>query len=211
MDTELQLTNLTENSWYYNTILPNDICISVNEYMQLWSMKPNFKNKIKLFGKTCTIPREQMVYGIYDYSYSGTTFPTQDIPPILQKYLDWANQFEKKHNIDNNHSYNMILVNWYENGHDYIGAHRDDEKQIIPNTNVYTFSFGTVRNFKIHYHPKFKKNINENYTHIKEIIPLTHNSIFIMGGHFQNEFKHQLPKCIKISNTRISITLRKFK
>ena len=95
METELQLTNLTENSWYYNTKLPNDICISVNEYMQLWSMKPNFKNKIKLFGKTCTIPREQMVYGIHDYSYSGTTFHTQDTPPILQKYIDWVNQFEK--------------------------------------------------------------------------------------------------------------------
>ncbi len=37
--------------------------------------------------------------------------------------------------------YNQMLVNWYESGADYIGKHSDDEKALVYNSPIYSFSF----------------------------------------------------------------------
>ena len=99
----------------------------------------------------------------------------------------------------------MVLVNWYKDGTDYIGAHRDDEKQIIPQTNVMTISFGAERTFRIRHDPKQGKG-----TLAKVDYKVKSNSFLIMGGNFQEEFKHEIPKTKKVLSSRISITLRKF-
>jgi len=207
----MKIDSLTSKSWIGYGSLPDNMLLNGLQYEALWNMRPQTRYKIKLFGKECTIPRDQMVYGVDNYSYSGTAFPSQPIPEILQGYLDWANNFES--NITNTDQtnyipYNMILVNWYKDGTDYIGQHRDDEKQIIPQTNVMTISFGAERNFRIRHDPK-KGEKNESIG--KQDYLVKDNSFLIMGGHFQDEFKHEIPKTKKVLKSRISITLRKFK
>ena len=205
----MKFEHLTENSWLAYGSLPEEMKLNKMLYNVLWEMRPKERHTIKLFGKTCTLPREQMVYGVDNYSYSGKAFPSQPIPPMLQKYLDWANEFESKvSNKDgiNYIPYNMVLVNWYNDGTDYIGAHRDDEKQIIPHTNVMTISFGAERIFRVRHAPK------KGDDKIKKMdYKVTDNSFLIMGGHFQDEFKHEIPKTKKVLTSRVSITLRKFK
>ena len=49
--------------------------------------------------------------------------------------------------------FNSILINYYENGPDYISNHSDDEKG-LSNINVISLSYSSVRKFKI----KCKKN-----------------------------------------------------
>jgi alkylated DNA repair dioxygenase AlkB len=185
---------MTATSWIQESALPDELQLTDDTFTQIWNMKPGKRQKIKMFGKEVEFPREQQVYGVENYTYSGVTFSTQEIPPLLQSYIDWANE------TDNDvHKYNMILINWYINGSDYIGYHKDDEKMIIANTSVMTISFGVERKMKI------KDN---NKKHIMDI-PMINNHYMIMGGTFQNEFYHSIPKTKK-QGKRISITLRKF-
>lgn len=203
---------LTEKSWIAQGKLPPDLILDDQKYMHLWNMRPGIKHTIKLFGKECMIPRQQMVYGVDNYRYSGTEFPSVPIPNCLRPYLEWANQLDDQ---SYDHLYNMILVNWYENGADYIGSHRDDEAQIIPHTDVMTISFGTERIFRIKYAPikSASGNINDNAVPEKMDIPLVDNHYLVMGGHFQDEFKHEIPKqsTKKVKGSRISLTFRKFR
>lgn len=207
----MKIENLTVNSWIAYGPLPTEMMLNQLQYAALWEMRPKTRHTIKLFGKECTIPREQSVFGVDNYAYSGKSFPSQPIPPMLQTFLDWANDFES--GLSNKDGtdyipYNMVLVNWYNDGTDHIGAHRDDEKQIIPHTNVMTISFGAQRIFRIRHAPK----TGEVKDGLKKIdYKVTDNSFLIMGAHFQDEFKHEIPKTKKVLSSRISITLRKFK
>ena len=208
----MKVEHLTENSWIAYGSLPDEMKLKHKSFYEaLWEMRPKERHTIKLFGKECTLPREQTVYGVDNYSYSGKAFPSQPIPPMIQVYLDWANEFESGlSNKDGTNyiPYNMVLVNWYKDGTDYIGAHRDDEKQIIPQTNVMTISFGAERIFRVKHAPKQGKADDELK---KKDYKVTDNSFLIMGGHFQDEFKHEVPKTKKVLRSRVSITLRKFK
>lgn len=192
-----KIIKLTEASWVSRGTLPEDLHLNEDEFELFWNMRPGFRNKIKMFGKTMDMPREQQVYGISNYRYSGVTFDTKEMSSFLDTYLEWANMHD-----GGEHKYNMVLVNWYHNGKDNIGWHKDNEKEIKPGTNVMTISFGETRLFKIKHDTK----------DIKQDIPTVHNSFVIMGGDFQKEFKHSIPKTSdkKKQRRRISITMRKF-
>ena len=40
-----------------------------------------------------------------------------------------------------NGPFDQVLVNWYQNGNDYISAHSDDEPQIKPNSQSSTYQW----------------------------------------------------------------------
>ena len=191
---------LTHHSWIGTGFLPDDISLQTDDdFAELWDMRPGFRNKINIFGKVHDMPREQQVYGLSQYTYSGTTFDTKEVPPIIQRYIDWANNYHQH----GNSTYNMVLINWYHNGNDNIGWHTDNEKEIIPGTDVMTISFGQSRMFKVKHNTD--KELARNF-------PTQHNGYIIMGGDFQNEFKHSIPKTTKKTSQspRISITFRCF-
>lgn len=202
--------SLTKSSWVGTGMLPEELCIDTNspEFETLWNMRPGYRNKIKIFGKEYDMPREQQVFGVSNYMYSGTIFNTiEDMPQFISLYLSWANNMDKQINRTNecipNPKYNMVLVNWYFNGKDNIGWHKDDEKEIIPGTDVLTITFGEKRKFKIKHDTL---DICCDY-------PTIHNGYIVMGGDFQKEFKHSIPKTSNksIQGRRISLTFRKFK
>jgi len=111
-------------------------------------------------------------------------------------FINRIDYFNKKYE----RNFNMLLINWYRNGDDYIGMHSDNEKQLVKNSPVITISLGQERIFVIE--NKLSKK--------KEKILLKNNEVFVMGGDFQNKYKHGLPKSKKATNYRISITLREF-
>jgi alkylated DNA repair dioxygenase AlkB len=153
--------------------------------------------KIKIMGKEINTPRWQQPYG-RDYNFSGMNHSAL---PINDEYLVKLLEFV------NNHSgkqYNGILINWYQNGYHYIGKHSDDEKSLIKDTPIYSFSFGQERDFRI---TSKKKEIDPIS------IKLKNNSLIIMGGKMQEHYYHEVPKRSLSSapNRRINVTLRAFK
>jgi len=80
--------------------------------------------------------------------------------------------------------FNSILVNWYENGNDYISPHSDDERSIIKDSPIVCFNFGASRKFNL-----TEKDNKKN----KLDLVLNNNTFILMGGKTQTYFKHEIP------------------
>lgn len=122
----------------YN-LLPAELNIGDEKFIELWSMRPVEDNYVMMYGKKIITPRKFKVYG-KQYNFNGTCEADIEIPPILKSYLDYINSLDSFH-------YNSVLVNWYENA-DYIGFHSDNEKQLVAGSNIYGISFGEKRTMR---------------------------------------------------------------
>ena len=132
---------LEDGIWVSHFRLKDEYKFNPQQFQVLWNQHPEKRPEIKVFGKYHKIPRWQQVYG-KNYKFSGILFEAQSIPSFFQNYLDYFSKLYKC-------SFNMVLVNWYENGKDYISMHSDDEKEIEPDTPVITISFGVKRKFVV--------------------------------------------------------------
>jgi alkylated DNA repair dioxygenase AlkB len=186
---------LSKDSWI--KVIPEAIGLDDDEFRQLWRMHPVHRDSMMMFGKMVTLPRYQALYGNdVVYRFSGSALQSRPVKsPILKKVMDYTNEAEPKF------EYNGILVNWYRDGHDYVGPHADDEHDLVPTAPIYSYSFGASRLFRfIHNESKEKTDIL-----------LEHGDLLIMGGRCQQEFKHALPKALRIKEKRINLTVRAFK
>jgi len=95
-----------------------------------------------------------------------------------------------------NEKLNSCLVNLYENGNDKISPHKDssDSFGFIPT--IINLSIGQTRILRL--------------TNNDEIIdfPLEHNSLFIMAGSSQKNYRHEIIEEKKIKKKRYSLTFR---
>lgn len=190
--------NFSKKSWLDIFSLPNNLNVN---FKKIWELHPIERSEIKIYGKIMKVPRFQKSY-MRDYNFSGAISVSDPLPNILKPFLSWANKLGYG-------EFNQFLLNWYENGENYIGSHADDESQLLKNSAIITITLcekGDFRTFRI-------RDIKTK-TIVKDI--KTFNGIvLVMGGHFQQEFKHEIPKISgskadKVGK-RISITLRQFK
>ena len=129
----------------------------------------------------------------YEYSYQIIKSQPLKAQPVLYNLL-------LKVNKELGTKFNGILVNRYENGEKYIGAHGDDENGLDKTKSmVVALSYGAVRNFRIR--DAVTKKIYMD-------IPTTPCMLLVMEGQFQKEFTHEIPPQLKIKDERISLTFR---
>lgn len=150
---------------------------------------------IKVFNKVCYQRRSIGFFSNTSkgYEYSKQLCPSQKLTEGLEKLLETVNN--KFHA-----QFNGILVNKYEGGTDYIGAHSDDERSLDKTTGVIAISVGETRKFRIR--NKMDKKI------VKDI-QMEDGDLIQMGGNFQKEFTHEIPVEKKKKGTRYSFTFRK--
>ena len=191
---------LSKRSWIETHSLPPNYRLSDSEFTKLWNNHPKEKGRVKIWGKYVETPRWHASYG-YDYIFSGQKLGDygRKIPSYIKKLLKFTNNNEDI-------PYNQVLINWYENGHHYIGRHSDDETQLISGSSIFSLSIGAERKFRIR--DKKTKKI------VKDII-LKNGQVVVMCGDMQKEFTHEIVKIAgkKGENVgqRINITFRKFK
>ena len=163
-----------KSSYTHFPTLPEDIAVSSTLFEELWSIHPESYGKIKIMGKEINTPRWQESFG-KDYHYSGINHTARPVSthPYLSLLLEWVRNHSKK-------NYEQILINWYKDGNHYIGWHSDDEKQLVKNSSIYSFSFGQARDFDIKSKPSsgFK---------FQDRVKLENNSMIIMEGEFQKK------------------------
>lgn len=191
---------LSEDSWLDTFQIPDRLIPNEEKFEELWSLHPTIQNKVMIRGHLKTMPRFQQSY-IKDYWFSGMNSLSKSLPKPFKPYLDYFNDLEEYGG-----KFNQVLLNWYQNGHNYIGSHRDDESQLRNDSPIVTLSLGAVRKFRVR--KKWNKEV------VKDI-DMTPGLFLVMGGKFQKEFKHEV---VKISGKkgertgrRISITLRQFR
>lgn len=157
-----------------------------------WKQEP-----IKLFGKIVMQPRLTALYGNPDipYGYSG----------IVMQAFPWTQELEELKNLIEEKAgqeFTHVLCNYYRDGQDSMGWHRDNEPVLGKNPCIASLTFGATRNFQLrHYETKGHKLD----------IPLSHGSLLLMKGESQHHWEHQLPKTKKVLGARINLTFRKIK
>ncbi|GAI96844.1 unnamed protein product, partial [marine sediment metagenome] len=117
------------DSWLDECNLPENLC-DHESFQKIWNMHPEEQGKILMYGKLIPIPRWQRSYG-KDYKFSGVVSKGYPITEELLPYLNFVNKLGYG-------EFNEILLNWYENGDNYIGPHSDDESQLIPGSPIVT-------------------------------------------------------------------------
>jgi alkylated DNA repair dioxygenase AlkB len=154
-----------------------------------WKQEP-----IKIFGKPVLQPRLTAWYGNpgKSYSYSGITMQpltwTDDLLQIKQRIETFAGI-----------AFNSALLNYYRNGHDSMGWHRDNEKELGPNPTIASVSFGAARSFQLRNHADKS---------IIRTLQLTHGSLLLMRGQTQHYWQHRVPKTNTPTAARVNITFR---
>jgi len=89
-------------------------------------------------------------------------------------------------------------LNYYRDGKDYIGWHTD--KEMKENDIIVSISLGTTRRFQF-------MNIKDN--NIKYELSLEPGSLLVFDTIVgKKEWKHRIPKELKVKDGRINITFR---
>lgn len=129
------------------------------------------------------------------YAYSGSVHPES---PWDQKVLEIMNRINAEYGTQ----FNSCLINYYQNGSEYISAHSDDERRLDRNGLVLSLSFGSERVMTIRSKTGAMKPL---------LIPLPPGSLFAMEGpQFQKLFTHGIDRCSPKVGPRISLTFRRF-
>ena len=149
---------------------------------------------IKIFGKEIMQPRLTAWYGDdgMSYKYSGVTMEPLAWTTVLIR-------IKEKIDTETGHQFNSALLNYYRDGKDSMGWHRDNEKSLGMNPVIGSVSFGSPRTFQL-------KHAVDKLPIIKLV--LGHGSLLLMKGTTQHNWLHSIPKEPKISEGRINITFR---
>ncbi|CAG8608251.1 10911_t:CDS:1 [Scutellospora calospora] len=194
----IQLEMSQAQVYYYPSIFSLQDCLKY--YSGLASLPYWSRPVFKIFGRQANAARLTCSFGSTPdkvYRYSGTAAKVDSIeyPPSIKIIQDKIESI-----LDT--KFNFVLLNWYQNGNDYIGAHSDDEGGLVPQGVIACVSFGAPRTFKFQ-NKSDKKLVNK--------IVLENGSLIVMKGTTQQFWKHLIPKEKIIKDGRISLTFRQLK
>lgn len=150
--------------------------------------------EIVLFGRRILQPRLVAWAGDVAYRYSGQTLPPR--APSATLAALGARVVERAQV-----AFNHVLVNRYRDGRDSMGFHSDDEPELGENPILASLSLGATRRFVIH--PKRKSSGVGSRT-----LELRDGDLLIMGGAFQHELRHGVPKQPDVAAERVNLTYR---
>ncbi len=191
---------LSKHSWLDVFDIDSGLLPDTKSFDRLWKLHPEGHSYVKIWGNLQQVPRWQQSY-LRNYKFSGVVSEALPLPKEFSAYLRWANNLGYG-------EFNEVLVNWYQDGNNYIGSHSDDESALVPGSPILTLTLsakGLPRKFRIR--SKVTKVIIED-------LETTNGKVIVMGGHCQKEFKHEIPKVTgaKASQmgARISVTMRQF-
>jgi len=191
--------DLTDESWLDFGSIPPKLFPSHEAFGELWDLHPDTHHEVMIRGTPTPIPRYQQAY-LRDYRFTGSTSKADpEVPESLVPYLKWANALGYG-------EFNQLLVNWYEDGNNYIGPHADDTRPLVKDSPIITITLcdkGLPRKFRV----RKDKEIVLDYDTLN-------GAVLVMGGKFQKELKHEIVKIngkkAEQAGRRISVTLRQF-
>ena len=125
------------NSSSYVNLWYSDVALKAN-FETLWSLKPEKRGVVRMFGKETEVARWQQAYD-RPYYFSGMTHDAVPLPKEFKPFLDELRASD--YNDFCSTGFNEVLVNWYEDGSDYIGPHSDDVRQLVKGTDGNTLIY----------------------------------------------------------------------
>jgi alkylated DNA repair dioxygenase AlkB len=190
-----------QNSWvlYMPKFLPLDITKDYFDYLHPQQNNIEWQTEtIKIFGKSIVVPRLVAWYGDKNYSYSGVVHLAKNWDEKLVEINNLIRKLNTKLLPKFHNQYNSVLLNFYANGDQYMGYHKDNEKSLGNQPIIASVSLGANRKFSC---KASQTNQIVNFN-------LQNGSLLLMGGDFQKDFSHALPKQKKVEKSRINLTFR---
>jgi alkylated DNA repair dioxygenase AlkB len=157
---------------------------------ELWKYKPQEKQFCHFYGKDIELPRKMLTLG-KTYNFNGSNPSCGEIDDF--GYLSKCILLAEPQSI-----YNSCVINFYEDGNEYIGYHRDRTNGMSKDSTIVISSFGETRTLRLQ-HIASKETFD---------LLLPHGSRFEFSQHFNNRYKHMIVKSKKIKEKRLSITYR---
>lgn len=191
LSTKILLETDTSALWVVENYIPKEYQEEFLDSVQGLYLQKN--PPVVVYGKKCNQKRAVGFFSkvAAEYKYSGQAMEARPLTSDLKRILPAVNNSLGT-------DFNGILVNRYEDGEDYIGAHSDDETG-LSGGKVASISFGATRTFRIR--DKKTKKVILDYE-----VPAY--SLLVMDGDFQKEFTHEMPVRKKVKDTRWSLTFR---
>jgi alkylated DNA repair dioxygenase AlkB len=146
-----------------------------------------------IFGRHIVTKRKVAWYGNndFEYTYSNRT-----------KYaLPWTKELSELKKITEElcgTKFNSCLLNLYHNGEEGMAWHSDDEKTLVKDSSIASFSLGAERKFLLK-HKQTKQTIS---------LLLENGSLLEMKGATQKYWLHSLPKTKRVTQPRVNLTFR---
>lgn len=108
---------------------------------------------------------------------------------------------------------NHFFIFRYADGDDYIGEHRDNERELDPEAGIASLSIGQCRDFVLRHEARVRKTMSaakdKNSIPDNITLPLKHGSLLLMRPPTNNHWYHSLPKRKRALGVRINFTFRK--
>lgn len=160
---------------------------------EIWKYKPEGKQYCTMYGKEIAIPRRMVTLG-RTYNFNGSEESVGEIEEFgyLSESIMLGEPTSK---------YNSCVVNFYEDGDEYIGYHSDKTNGMSESSSIVISSFGATRVLRFQ-HIASKETFD---------IELPHGSRFEFTQDINKRYKHCIVKSKKIKGKRISITYRNMK
>jgi alkylated DNA repair dioxygenase AlkB len=200
----------SNNAFIRKSYLPNNLInYSVVNFNEMYQLHPENRHCIVMYGQDIVSERYSKSYlktpsctpeliEKHSYMYSGLddSHNYNDLPEIFQPFYDYMKSVDSR--------YNQVVINWYDDGEDYLPYHSDCEKDMIDEYVVTTISFNDP-NFDSYRSMTF---IDSNNNIVKEVF-LETGSIILMNHHANKIFKHGIAKSDKKNiGRRISMSFR---
>lgn len=179
-------------AWVLNGFLSAEEQLILFQYLQQnipfirHTIYPNTPRERKQARRSCSMG--------HSYPYSGSVHPES---PWDSKVLDIMNRVNQRFRCH----FNSCLINYYEDGSEYISPHSDDVRSLDTNGQVVSISLGSTRDMVVQ-----AKDLSQ-----KRKFALPPGSLFMMqGSSFQKLYTHGIPKTAANVGPRISLTFRRF-
>lgn len=163
-------------------------------FARLAAEVPWRRDHITLFGRQVAIPRLQAWYGDpgTDYRYSSlalSPLPWTPTLSALREKVEAACQCR----------FNSVLINYYRDGNDSVGWHRDNEPELGPRPRIASLTLGQPRRFTLRHRTRKE---------LKHQLELASGSLLLMAGDTQHCWLHALPKSRRDLGPRINLSFR---
>lgn len=159
------------------------------------------KPAIWVHGKQCHMQRSVAFLkssdDIEDYKYSGNSMKGHLLTGANEELL-------REVNMEYGSSFNAVLINRYNDGSEYVGAHRDSEEGVDVGAGVVAISWGAERKFRVRKYTPGKAGEVLATVGTKHLYALQ-----MQGPRFQKDYTHEIVAEKGVQGSRYSFTFRK--
>ena len=190
--------------------LTEQIPADADEFEDLWDMSNSVPPKRNPFNSGTFCMRLEATLSPVVYTFSGQRShqlaPDAASNSLIERVAD-----DVKARCDPRvkEQYTIFHINWYRHGGVGIHPHFDDEACIVPDSNIYSYTF--LSDAKL---PRPFQVYEADGKQLKEEFVLGHGDLFVMGGTMQRFYKHGIKKTSAkrfAALRRVNITVRAHK